>query len=56
MNRVEAQSHLLRRENQEGAFLIRLSEKDTVGYVLSGKTEEKSGGEREMKIIEERKR
>lgn len=36
MNRFEAQSHLLRPENKEGAFLIRVSEKDNVGYVLSG--------------------
>ncbi|XP_056239773.1 protein-tyrosine kinase 6b [Seriola aureovittata] len=35
MNRFEAQSHLLAPGNEEGAFLIRRSEKDNVGYVLS---------------------
>uniref|UniRef100_A0A667YRR0 Tyrosine-protein kinase n=1 Tax=Myripristis murdjan TaxID=586833 RepID=A0A667YRR0_9TELE len=39
MNRFEAQSHLLRPENKEGAFLIRISEKDNVGYVLSVKSD-----------------
>lgn len=38
MNRFEAQNHLLAPENGHGAFLIRSSEKDNVGYVLSGKT------------------
>ncbi|XP_018538383.1 protein-tyrosine kinase 6b [Lates calcarifer] len=38
MNRFEAQSHLLAPGNEEGAFLIRHSEKDDVGYVLSVKT------------------
>ncbi|XP_042346946.1 protein-tyrosine kinase 6b [Plectropomus leopardus] len=35
MNRFEAQSHLLGPGNDNGAFLIRHSEKDSVGYVLS---------------------
>lgn len=38
LNRLQAQSHLLAPENSEGAFLIRVSEKDNVGYVLSGET------------------
>ncbi|KAM4610211.1 protein-tyrosine kinase 6b [Polymixia lowei] len=49
MNRFESQSHLLGSENDEGAFLIRLSEKDNVGYVLSVK----SGGRvKHFKIIQ----
>lgn len=52
MNRFQAQSHLLAPGNNEGAFLIRCSEKDNVGFVLSGKTkveetEVKEEGERE---------
>ncbi|XP_029994324.1 protein-tyrosine kinase 6-like [Sphaeramia orbicularis] len=35
MNRFEAQSHLLSPGNNHGAFLIRHSERDDVGYVLS---------------------
>ncbi|XP_028266657.1 protein-tyrosine kinase 6-like [Parambassis ranga] len=35
MNRFEAQSHLMGPGNEEGAFLIRHSEKNDVGYVLS---------------------
>ncbi|XP_069573501.1 protein-tyrosine kinase 6-like [Brachyistius frenatus] len=35
MNRFEAQSHLMGPRNEEGAFLIRRSEKDHIGYVLS---------------------
>lgn len=35
MNRFEAQGHLLAPGNDEGAFLIRHSEKEDVGYVLS---------------------
>ncbi|KAF7642852.1 hypothetical protein LDENG_00249710 [Lucifuga dentata] len=38
MNRFEAQTHLLRPENKEGAFLIRHSETANVGYVLSVKS------------------
>ncbi|XP_070765840.1 protein-tyrosine kinase 6-like [Enoplosus armatus] len=38
MNRFEAQSHLLAPGNEQGAFLVRHSEKDDVGYVLSVKT------------------
>ncbi|KAJ4934013.1 hypothetical protein JOQ06_006821 [Pogonophryne albipinna] len=37
MNRIEAQSHLMGTGNDSGAFLIRHSEKDHVGYVLSVK-------------------
>jgi len=37
MNRFEAQGHLLAPGNDQRAFLIRESEKDDVGYVLSGK-------------------
>lgn len=40
MNRFQAQSHLLGPGNIEGAFLVRHSEKDNVGFVLSGKMEE----------------
>lgn len=39
MNRFQAQSHLLGPGNVEGAFLVRHSEKDNVGFVLSGKTD-----------------
>ncbi|XP_041655762.1 protein-tyrosine kinase 6b [Cheilinus undulatus] len=35
MNRFEAQSHLMAPGNDEGAFLIRNSEKENIGYVLS---------------------
>ncbi|XP_069383747.1 protein-tyrosine kinase 6-like isoform X2 [Paralichthys olivaceus] len=35
MNRFEAQSHLLGPGNEDGSFLVRHSEKDNVGYVLS---------------------
>ncbi|KAE8292656.1 Protein-tyrosine kinase 6 [Larimichthys crocea] len=35
MNRFEAQSHLLAPGNDHAAFLIRQSEKDDIGYVLS---------------------
>lgn len=38
MSRFEAQSHLQGPGNEDGDFLIRLSEKDDVGYVLSGET------------------
>ncbi|KAK2851969.1 hypothetical protein Q5P01_008245 [Channa striata] len=38
MNRFEAQSLLLGPGNEDGAYLIRLSEKDNVGYVLSVKS------------------
>ncbi|KAJ8370708.1 hypothetical protein SKAU_G00107360 [Synaphobranchus kaupii] len=40
MNRFEASNHLLAPENDEGAFLVRLSEKDD-GYVLSVKVDNK---------------
>ena len=36
LNRIEASGHLIGPENGEGAFLVRMSEKDDVGYVLSG--------------------
>ncbi|XP_019907430.2 protein-tyrosine kinase 6b [Esox lucius] len=42
MNRFEALGHLMSPENQDGAFLIRLSEKDSVGYVLSVKDKKKA--------------
>lgn len=35
MNRFEAQSHLMASGNEESAFLIRNSEKENVGYVIS---------------------
>uniref|UniRef100_A0A3B4B4C0 Tyrosine-protein kinase n=1 Tax=Periophthalmus magnuspinnatus TaxID=409849 RepID=A0A3B4B4C0_9GOBI len=35
MNRFEAQGHLMSSENQSGAFLIRQSDRESVGYVLS---------------------
>uniref|UniRef100_G3P7N7 Tyrosine-protein kinase n=1 Tax=Gasterosteus aculeatus aculeatus TaxID=481459 RepID=G3P7N7_GASAC len=35
MNRFESQGHLLGSENDDGAFLIRRSEKENIGYVLS---------------------
>ncbi|XP_034445706.1 protein-tyrosine kinase 6b [Hippoglossus hippoglossus] len=35
MNRFEAQGHLQGAGNEDGSFLIRQSEKDNVGYVLS---------------------
>ncbi|XP_024147846.2 protein-tyrosine kinase 6b [Oryzias melastigma] len=38
MSRYQAQSHLGSPENEEGAFLIRRSEKDHIGYVLSVKS------------------
>ncbi|XP_061113993.1 protein-tyrosine kinase 6b isoform X2 [Conger conger] len=41
MNRIEASGHLMAPENGEGAFLVRLSEKDDVGYVLSVKVDNK---------------
>ncbi|KAL2103279.1 hypothetical protein ACEWY4_000147 [Coilia grayii] len=36
LNRFESQNHLLTPGNPERAFLVRRSEKDEVGYVLSG--------------------
>lgn len=39
MNRFEAQSHLMAPGNDQGAFLIRQSEKDDIGYVLSVKSD-----------------
>ncbi|KAG9332529.1 hypothetical protein JZ751_014627 [Albula glossodonta] len=41
MNRFEATSHLLALGNSEGAFLVRMSEKDDVGYVLSVRADNK---------------
>ncbi|XP_029975087.1 protein-tyrosine kinase 6b [Salarias fasciatus] len=35
MNRFDAQGHLMGPENQDGSFLVRHSERDGVGYVLS---------------------
>lgn len=40
MSRFEAQRQLLGAENEDGSFLIRQSEKDNCGYVLSGNTME----------------
>ncbi|XP_004086453.1 protein-tyrosine kinase 6 [Oryzias latipes] len=50
MSRYEAQSHLSGPENEEGAFLIRQSEKDHIGYVLSVKS---SSSVKHFKIYEE---
>lgn len=36
LNRFEAQKLLQRTENVDGTFLVRRSDKDDVGYVLSG--------------------
>lgn len=36
MNRIECLSHLLTNQNQDGAFLVRVSETDNVGHVISG--------------------
>lgn len=41
MNRFEAQSHLLRPGNEQGAFLIRYSGNNNVGYVLSVKSSDR---------------
>lgn len=49
MNRFEAQSHLLGPGNDQGAFLIRQSEKDNVGYVLSVRT---SNGVKHFKVLQ----
>uniref|UniRef100_A0A8C6S7I9 Tyrosine-protein kinase n=1 Tax=Neogobius melanostomus TaxID=47308 RepID=A0A8C6S7I9_9GOBI len=38
MNRFEAQENLMSPDNDNGAFLIRESDRDTVGYVLSVKS------------------
>ncbi|KAM9855706.1 protein-tyrosine kinase 6b [Aulostomus maculatus] len=51
MSRYEAQSHLLAPGNDQGAFLIRLSEKDNVGYVLSVRS---NGQVKHFKILQER--
>lgn len=36
MSRIECLSHLLTDQNKDGAFLVRVSETDRVGHVLSG--------------------
>ncbi|XP_041859201.1 protein-tyrosine kinase 6b [Melanotaenia boesemani] len=41
MSRSEAQSHMIGPQNEVGAFLIRNSEKDRVGYVLSVKSSDR---------------
>lgn len=41
MDRLQAQKHLMSPDNQNGAFLVRLSVKDGVGYVLSVKSEDR---------------
>ncbi|TRY84744.1 hypothetical protein DNTS_027433 [Danionella cerebrum] len=38
MSRTEALSHLMSQGNDSGAFLVRISESDNLGYVLSVKT------------------
>lgn len=40
MNRVGAVSHLMSDENNYGSFLVRVSESDDMGYVLSVRTKE----------------
>ncbi|KAK6308591.1 hypothetical protein J4Q44_G00218620 [Coregonus suidteri] len=50
MNRFEALSQILSPENGEGAFLIRVSEKGKVGYVLSVKASDRA---KHFKICEE---
>ncbi|XP_026776339.2 protein-tyrosine kinase 6b isoform X2 [Pangasianodon hypophthalmus] len=41
MNRIECLSHLLTDQNKDGAFLVRVSETDNVGHVLSVKVNNK---------------
>lgn len=36
MNRIECLSHIMTGQNKDGAFLVRVSETDNVGHVLSG--------------------
>ncbi len=36
MSRVEALNHLMSVENDNGSFLVRISETDSMGFVLSG--------------------
>ncbi|KAK2897128.1 hypothetical protein Q8A73_013508 [Channa argus] len=53
MNRFETQSLLLGPGNEDGAFLIRQSVKDNIGYVLSGKTIMKSNNRvKHFKILQ----
>ncbi|KAK3547581.1 hypothetical protein QTP86_025479 [Hemibagrus guttatus] len=42
MNRIECLSHLLTDQNKDGAFLVRVSETDNVGHVLSVKVKNKA--------------
>ncbi|KAF5903431.1 protein-tyrosine kinase 6-like [Clarias magur] len=42
MNRIECHSHLLTSQNRDGAFLVRFSETDNVGQVLSVKEKNKA--------------
>ncbi|XP_017343244.1 protein-tyrosine kinase 6b [Ictalurus punctatus] len=42
MNRIECLSHLMTGQNKDGAFLIRVSETDNVGHVLSVKVKNKA--------------
>ncbi|XP_036387602.1 protein-tyrosine kinase 6-like isoform X1 [Megalops cyprinoides] len=49
LNRLEALRHLLSPENGDGAFLVRLSEKDHVGCVLSVKDD---GKVRHFKVVQ----
>ncbi|XP_030623362.1 protein-tyrosine kinase 6b [Chanos chanos] len=48
MSRFEALSHLMTPENKDGSFLVRLSETENVGYVLSVKAENRA---KHFKII-----
>ncbi|KAI5095852.1 protein-tyrosine kinase 6 [Silurus meridionalis] len=52
MNRVECVSHLLTSQNKEGAFLVRVSENDNVGHVISVKVKNKS---KHFKIFQSKK-
>lgn len=36
MNRTDCVSHLLTDQNEDGAFLVRVSETDNVDHVISG--------------------
>ncbi|XP_051962413.1 protein-tyrosine kinase 6-like isoform X1 [Xyrauchen texanus] len=42
MGRVEALSHLMSSKNYDGSFLVRISESDNMGHVLSVKTQNKA--------------
>ncbi|XP_027000875.1 protein-tyrosine kinase 6b [Tachysurus fulvidraco] len=42
MNRIDCLSHLLTEQNKDGAFLVRVSETDNVGHVISVKVKNKA--------------